>query len=229
MEAIRAGTVAEVHLARGLRSRLPELVAAADASNVRIREVDTSQLDERCEEVRHQGVIGLGPPYHYFDMDELPLGEPPLLVALDEISDPHNLGAIVRSAVVFGADGIVIPKHRAATVTPAVVRASAGATEHAKIAMVTNLQKALVKLAEEGFEIVGLAADSVDRLDQLTPGVGRVLVVGSEGKGLRRMVAARCHRLVAIDQIGPLDSLNASVAAAIALYEVSRRRYESAP
>jgi 23S rRNA (guanosine2251-2'-O)-methyltransferase len=151
------------------------------------------------------------------------------LVALDEVTDPQNLGAIIRSAVTLGLDGLIIPRHRAAGITAAVVRASAGATEHASIARVTNLQRTLLSLSKSGLEIVGLDAGAdIDVRDLEPSSRGRVLVVGSEGKGLRRMVRQRCDMVVHIRQRGPMDSLNASVAAAIAMYELSAKQLGAA-
>jgi len=140
------------------------------------------------------------------------------LLALDEITDPHNLGAILRSAVAFRVDGVLIGKHRAAEITPVVVRASAGASEHARVVKVTNLQKTLATLAEREFQIVGLAGEADHGLKDLPAATRRVLVVGSEGKGLRRMVRERCTVLARIDGAGGFESLNASVATGVALH-----------
>jgi 23S rRNA (guanosine2251-2'-O)-methyltransferase len=148
----------------------------------------------------------------------------PLLVALDEVTDPHNFGAIVRSAVALGAHGVITLKDRAAPVTATVVRASAGATEHAAIARVTNLSRALERLRDEGFTAVGLAGEATVSLRDLDLRGALVLVVGSEGSGLRRLVRERCDHLARIDLAGPVTSLNASVAAGVALYEAVRQR-----
>jgi 23S rRNA (guanosine2251-2'-O)-methyltransferase len=172
-------------------------------------------------------VVALADDYQFVEVEEIIAGAdgPPALVALDEVTDPQNLGAIIRSAVTLGLDGLVIPKHRAAGITAAVVRASAGATEHAAIARVTNLQRTLLALSESGIEIIGLDASADIDLRELAPSsTGRVLVVGSEGQGLRRMVRQRCDIVVHIPQKGPMDSLNASVAAAIAMYEMTCKR-----
>ena len=170
---------------------------------------------------------GTGGSYSYLSLEELTerLPSPALVVALDEVTDPHNFGAIVRSAVAFGASGIITLKHRAAPVTPVVVRASAGATEHARIARVANLVQALDHFRELDFDIVGLAVEGAEdlashrRSDRST-----VLVVGSEGKGLRRLVREHCTELVRIPMRGPIESLNASVAAAVALYALTSAR-----
>ncbi len=205
----------------------PEIREAAEATRIPLAHRDRTELDRLSEGVRHQGVVALAEDYAFCDIDEL-IGEnqPPLaLVALDQITDPQNLGAIIRSAVTLGLDGLIIQKHRAAGITAAVVRASAGATEHASIARVTNLQRTLLSLSKAGLEIIGLdAAGDIDIRELPSSSSSRVLVVGSEGKGLRRMVRERCDMVVQIRQQGPMDSLNASVAAAIAMYEITGKR-----
>jgi 23S rRNA (guanosine2251-2'-O)-methyltransferase len=190
------------------------------------------ELDKLAKGQRHQGVVPIAGSYSYLSFEELmtQLPEHSLLVALDEITDPHNFGAIVRSAVALGAHGLITLKHRAAPVTPVVVRASAGATEHARIARVANLAQTLDELAERGFEVLGLAAEGAIDLTALGPSsASRVLVVGSEGRGLRRLVREHCTQLVRIPMSGPIASLNASVAAAIALYALQTHENASEP
>jgi 23S rRNA (guanosine2251-2'-O)-methyltransferase len=149
----------------------------------------------------------------------------PLWVALDQITDPHNFGAIVRSAVAFGVDGVIILKDRSVAVNATAVRASAGATEYAKIARVTNLVRALQQAREGGVQVVGLDGSASEPLHAYEyPLQGRVLVVGSEGKGLRRLVREQCDHLARIELTGPIASLNASVAASIAIYQSMRQR-----
>jgi 23S rRNA (guanosine2251-2'-O)-methyltransferase len=204
-----------------------ELEEAARSQRIALAQCDRAELDRLSEGVRHQGVVAIAEDYPFCDIDDLlaNASRPVALVALDQITDPQNLGAIIRSAVTLGFDGIIIQKHRAAGITPTVVRASAGATEHASIARVTNLQKTLLSLSNSGLEIIGLDAGGDSELRDLPPdATGRVLVVGSEGKGLRRMVRERCDTIVQIRQEGPMDSLNASVAAAIAMYEITGKR-----
>ncbi|MGB8329306.1 MAG: 23S rRNA (guanosine(2251)-2'-O)-methyltransferase RlmB [Polyangiales bacterium] len=210
----------------------PDVHDLAQAHGIPISIRDRAELDRLSDGVRHQGVVALADDYEFCELEEIiaHAKEPPTLVALDEVTDPQNFGAIIRSAVTLGLDGLVIPKHRAAGITAAVVRASAGATEHASIARVTNLQRALFSLAQTGMEIVGLDAGAdTDIRDLGQSSRGRVLVVGSEGKGLRRMVRQRCDIVVHIRQEGPMDSLNASVAAAIAMYEISCKQVWGRP
>ena len=225
LEGLAGGTVDRIHVEKAALEKLPELQAAADRAGVPLTIATREELDRRAKGVRHQGVLGSGPPYPYRSLESLLELDSPLLVALDEITDPQNFGAIVRSALVFGADGLIVPRHRSAALSPAVVRASAGATERARITEVPNLQRTLQRMGEHGLEVLGLAADGDITIDAIGPApLGRVLVVGSEGKGLRRMVRERCHRIASIPQAGIFDSLNASVATGIALYEASRAR-----
>lgn len=186
-----------------------------------------AELDVLARGARHQGVLAITGEYSYLNLDALlaGVGERPLLVALDQITDPHNFGAIIRSAVALGAQGIITLKDRAAPVTPAVVRASAGASEVARIARVTNLARTLDELRALDMQVVGLAPEGEIELAALpVAGAGRVLVVGSEGSGLRRLVRERCDVLARIPLSGTLQSLNAAVATGIAIYESLRSR-----
>ena len=216
--------ISVVYLARGASA---EVASLARQRNVAIQERSSDELEAFADGTRHDGVIGIAGEYPYASLDDLldRAGTSPLFVALDQIQDPHNFGAIVRSAVAFGAAGIITLKDRAAPVTPVVVRASAGATERARIARVTNLARTLAELREREIEIVGLAADGPVELGALPyPAAGRVLVIGSEGDGLRRLVREGCDQLARIPMLGAMESLNASVAAGIALYECVRMR-----
>jgi 23S rRNA (guanosine2251-2'-O)-methyltransferase len=205
--------------------RHARIIALARALAIRVEIVGRRRLDELAEGLRHQGVLAIAPEFPYLSLDELRerASERPLFAALDEITDPHNFGAIVRSAVAFGVDGIIIPERRSAQVTGVVSRTSAGAIEHAAIARVVNLARALETLAEDGRQIVGLAGEAAATLDELEPAPhGRVLVVGSEGRGLRELTRKRCDVLVRIPMGGPISSLNASVAAGVAFYALTR-------
>jgi 23S rRNA (guanosine2251-2'-O)-methyltransferase len=228
-EALRAAPsrVAVVYADMEPGAVVTEVLKLARAVQVRCDTRSRDELDALAQGMRHQGVLAIAGDYPYLHLDELlaRAGERPLLVALDEITDPHNFGAIVRSAVALGASGVITLKDRAAPVTSAVVRASAGATELARIARVTNLARALAQLREAGLQIVGLDADGeIDLHEVPFPAAGRVLLVGSEGQGLRRLVRAQCDVLTRIDLGGRLQSLNASVAAGIAIYESLRQR-----
>lgn len=233
VEALRADprNLIMVHVSDASpRGALAEVIQLATAAKVLVEPADHAQLEALAKGVRHQGVVAVsGADYPYLDLDALllrarSLSDAPLLVALDEVTDPHNFGAIVRSAVALGAHGVITLKDRAAPVTSTVVRASAGATEHAAIARVTNLSRALERLEKEGFTSVGLAGEAAEALREIDLRGPLVLVVGSEGSGLRRLVRERCDHLARIDLVGPVTSLNASVAAGVALYEAVRQR-----
>lgn len=209
------------------RSPHRAIIDAARGHGIPVEVRTNFELQALCKGVRHQGIVGIvGADYAYVDLDTAlaKARAPALLVALDEITDVHNFGAIVRSAVAFGADAVVTLRDRAAPVNAAVVRASAGATEHARIARVTNLVRALEAMHGQGIASVGLDAGAERSLAEIDLTVPVVLVVGSEGRGLRRLVRERCTTLAKIPMAGPIGSLNASVAAAIALYEVRRQR-----
>lgn len=223
VEALRASAaeVNAVFVQPEARRALADLAKEAGQRGVKVEERTHDELDALAKGHKHQGVVAITGAYPYADLPTLleRAASPPLFVALDQITDPHNLGAIVRSAVAFGADGVITLKNRAAPVTPVVVRASAGATEHARIARVTNLARTLADLVERGVDAIGLDADGDVAIDALPPAPGgRVLVIGAEGKGLRRLVRERCSMLARIPQTGPVASLNASVAASIALF-----------
>jgi 23S rRNA (guanosine2251-2'-O)-methyltransferase len=231
-EALRASAarVAVVYADEGAPSRaVAEVLALARKQQVRCETRAQDELDALARGGRHQGVLAVAGEYSYLGLPELlaAAGERPLLVALDQVQDPHNFGAIIRSTVALGAEGILTLKDRAAPVTAAVVRASAGASELARIARVTNLARTLAELREAGMQIVGLAPEGTQELSDLPfGGQGRVLVVGSEGSGLRRLVRSQCDVLARIALAGPLQSLNASVAAGIAIHESQRKRRE---
>jgi 23S rRNA (guanosine2251-2'-O)-methyltransferase len=230
LEALRASpqSIAVIYLDAADKGAMRELDDEARRRDVRVEERDTAELDALATGLRHQGAVAITGEFSYLDLDTLLRkipAERPLLVALDEVTDPHNFGAIVRSAVAFGADGILTLKHRAAPVTPVVVRASAGATEHALVARVTNLAQTLDVLTERGMEVIGLDMGGDLLIEDLEVGPGGlVLVVGSEGRGLRRLTRERCTRIASIAMSGPIASLNASVAAGIAIHHASRAR-----
>jgi 23S rRNA (guanosine2251-2'-O)-methyltransferase len=233
-EAIRAqaNELAVLYMVDEPRRELRELAELALRHDLVVEARSVAELDVLSKGQKHQGVVAIAGSYSYLSLEDLLAGLPAraLLVALDEITDPHNFGAIVRSAVALGADGVITLKHRAAPVTPAVVRASAGATEHARIARVANLAQTLDTLCERDFEVLGLAAEGGTDLDALPASDrSRVLVIGSEGRGLRRLVREHCSELVRIPLAGPITSLNASVAAAIALYALRTHEKERAP
>jgi 23S rRNA (guanosine2251-2'-O)-methyltransferase len=226
----RPREVSVVYLAEGTRSPETErVVQVAKERGVSVEIRPRRLIAELAKDGVHQGLVAITGRFRYASLEDLLnaarlADEAPLLVLLDGITDPHNLGAIVRSAEVLGAHGVVIPEHRAAPVTPAAVKASAGATERLRIAKVVNLIRAIDALRAKGLRVLGAGTGQGERLDaaDLTGPTG--LVVGAEGKGMREAVARRCDGLFHIPQSGAVSSLNASVAAAIALYEAARQR-----
>jgi 23S rRNA (guanosine2251-2'-O)-methyltransferase len=185
---------------------------------------DAAALERRCGSPDHQGLCAEVAPYRYADADALLAAPDPLIVALDELQDPQNLGAICRTAECAGATGVVIPERRSAEVTPAVCKASAGAVEHLSIARVRNLADFLLAAKDAGVWSYG--ADGGARVPYTAPDYrgGVILVMGAEGRGLRPRVAASCDELVALPLHGRVESLNASAAAAALLYEIVRQR-----
>lgn len=219
-EALRAGReLSEVVVA----DAEDELGALAHAAGVPVRAADRAELDALSGGVVHQGVVAVAGGYPYADLGSL-LGAR-LLVALDGVTDPHNLGAVARSAEAAGAGGLILRQRRSAGVTPAAEKASAGALSWLPVARVTNLSRTMGTLAEAGVWSVGLDGDAEQALwDCPLLDERVVLAVGAEGGGLSRLVAERVDALVAVPLAGRVASLNASVAAAVALFEIARRR-----
>lgn len=189
----------------------------------RVPDASAEELERLCGSPDHQGVVAEVDPYPYVGASELLRGEG-LLVALDQVQDPRNLGAVCRSAEFAGAAGVVIPDRRAAEVTPVVCKTSAGAVEHLRIAHVRNLTDWLVEAKEAGFWIWGADADATQAPWDTDLSGPTVLVMGGEGKGLRPRVASACDGLMALPRAGQLDSLNVSAAAAALLFEATRQR-----
>ncbi len=192
----------------------------------KVQRVSRSELDRLSKGARHQGAIAYAPELVLASLDALArdLARDAVVVALDEIEDPQNFGAVIRSAVALGATAIVWPEHHAAPLSPATFRASAGAIEHARLCRVASLPVALDRLREAGASVLGLDANADHDVREAKLEGPVVLVVGAEGKGLRRAVKRACTELARLPMRGPIDSLNASVAAGIALYEVLARR-----
>jgi 23S rRNA (guanosine2251-2'-O)-methyltransferase len=232
-ELLRSGGegLAELWLAEGgdRGKAFAELARLARERGAKVREAPRARLDRLAGTDRHQGVVAVVGDYRYRGLEELlaearRTEEPPLVVVLDGIEDPHNLGAIVRSAHALGAHGVVIPKDRAASVTAAAAKASAGAVEHCPVARVTNLAQALEELKGAGLWAVATDSSSSLELSGVDLTVPLALVIGSEGSGVRPLVRRTCDHVARITMKGKVGSLNASAAAAIALYEVSRQR-----
>jgi 23S rRNA (guanosine2251-2'-O)-methyltransferase len=220
VEALRAGMpVSAVYVAEGAErdGRLREVFATVADRGVSLMEVSRVELDRLTGGAVHQGLAARLPAY-----------EPPLVVALDSVTDPRNLGAVVRSAAGFGAHGVLVPERRAAGMTASAWKTSAGAAARVPVAQAVNLTRQLKAYQDAGCMVVGLAADGDVALPDLDLADGPlVVVVGSEGKGLSRLVAETCDQLVSIPMASTLESLNAGVAASIALYAIDQRRRDT--
>jgi 23S rRNA (guanosine2251-2'-O)-methyltransferase len=235
VEALRAhvpATALYVALGVDIDDRITEAVRTAGDRGVPILEVSRAELDRMTGGVLHQGIGVQVPPFSYEPFDDLLAAATeqagPLLVALDGVTDPRNLGAVIRSAAAFGAHGVFLPERRAAGVTATAWRTSAGAAARLPVAQVTNLTRALKACQDVGFVVAGLDADGTTDLYELEAAVDPlVVVVGSEGRGLSRLVGATCDLRVRIPMAAEVESLNASVAAAVALAEITRRRTAS--
>ncbi|APX31507.1 23S rRNA (guanosine(2251)-2'-O)-methyltransferase RlmB [Brachybacterium sp. P6-10-X1] len=207
--------------------RVGEIMRLATAQNLPVAEASRTDLDRMTDHAVHQGVALTMPPYEYAEVDDLlqiaaDAFEPPLLIALDGITDPRNLGAILRSADAFGVHGVILPERRSVSMTASVWKAAAGAAGRVRVAQVTNLNRTLTSLKDKGVFVLGLDADG----DVTTRGLDlgtqpTALVVGAEGKGLSRLAREISDQVVSVPMTGSTESLNASVAAAIALYEIS--------
>ena len=230
LECLRAGVPATaLYVALGTEAdeRLTESVARAADSGIAILEVPRADLDRMTPNHLHQGIALQVPPYNYAHPDDLlaaATDSPALLVALDNISDPRNLGAIVRSVAAFGGHGVLIPQRRSASVTAVAWRTSAGAAARHPVARATNLTRALKNWADSGLRVIGLDAGGDTALDDLDGTDPLLVVVGSEGKGLSRLVRETCDEVVSIPMAGSTESLNASVAAGVVLAEIARQR-----
>lgn len=231
MEALKAGrAIDKVYIARGEADKALKFIASrARAAGAVISEVDRRKLDFMSETHSHQGVIALAAVREYSTVEDIlhiaeERGEKPLIVICDEISDPHNLGAIIRTAESAGAHGVIIPKHRSAGITAIVEKTSAGAVEHMAVARVANLSAAIEKLKAAGVWVFGTAADADTGLWQADLKGAAAIVIGSEGEGMNRLVAENCDFRVSIPMRGKVSSLNASAAAAVMLYEAVRQR-----
>ncbi len=229
LEALDAGIPAlALVVQRGIDidQRLAVILTRATELSISVTEASKLEMDKRADGVVHQGVLLQTAPFKYAEFDEMlarAVRTRSNVVALDGITDPRNLGAIIRSAAAFGAAGVVIPERRSAAVTPVVWRASAGTLARVPVAMITNMSRSIAAAQKLGFTAVGLDASGGTELAALEPTDGPVLlVVGGEGKGLGRLVGQTCDLRVRIDMVGPAESLNASVAAGIALRSLAR-------
>lgn len=231
IEALRAGTaVDKVYIAKGeTDATLGHIASTARGKGIVVVEADRRKLDAMSVTHSHQGVIAVAAVREYASVADIlqsarDKGEAPLVVVCDELSDPHNLGAVIRTAEAAGAHGVIIPKRRSAGLTAIVAKTSAGAVSYLPVARVANLTALLKELKEEGLWVFGTAADGSTSLYQADLKGPAAIVIGSEGNGMSRLVREQCDFLVSIPMRGQVNSLNASAAAAVVLYEAVRQR-----
>ena len=230
LEAYRADkTIDKLYIQEGLKDGvIASIIRTAKKKDTIINYVSKDKLDQMSKDKKHQGVMAICAAYEYADIEDIfkkaeEKGEAPFVFILDEIEDPHNLGAIIRTANLAGAHGVIIPKRRAAGLTATVVKASAGAINYTPVAKVTNIAKTIEELKERGMWFACADMDGEIMYDvDLTGSIG--LVIGNEGSGVGRLVREKCDYVVSIPMMGDIDSLNASVAAGVLAYEVVRQR-----
>jgi 23S rRNA (guanosine2251-2'-O)-methyltransferase len=225
-EAVRVhGDALElVVVEQGTNPKIQAVGRFAEGRGVRVETASRGELDRRTGGGRHQGVVAIAPDLRIRSVDALPIEPTSIVVALDGIMDTQNFGAIVRSAVALGATGIVWPEHSSAPLSPATFRASAGAIEHATLCRVSSLPEALRSLADRGVTVIALDAQGPTTLGEIDLRGPVAIVIGAEDKGARKTVLRACQHVARLPMAGPIGSLNASVAGALALYEVLRQR-----
>jgi len=230
IELLKTGkNIDKLLLEKGAQGSISIIFAEARKKNIRVQFVDKQVLDKESETRRHQGVIAFTTDYEYYDLDDIIAEKKSekggFVVLCDGIEDVHNLGSILRVAECAGADGVVIPKSGCASVTESVIRISAGAAEHMKVAKVPNLNQAVEKLQKEGYWVYALEAGGEDIYKEDFKG-NVALVVGGEDSGVKRLTKEKCDKVLSIPLQGQVNSLNASVALGIAAYEVVRNRLQ---
>ena len=205
-----------------------EIIALAKEKGINIQFYDRSKLDAMAPGIRHQGVLAQVPPVQYAELEDIlqiarDRNEPPFIVLLDELEDPHNLGAILRTADAAGVHGVLIPKHRSCPLSATVAKTSAGAVEHVPVARIGNMVQTIKKLKKEGLWVAAADMDGTDYYDTDLTG-SLLLVIGSEGQGVGRLIKEQCDFVVRIPMVGKINSLNASVAGSILMYEAMKQR-----
>ncbi len=225
-EALSSGQIIErIHLSRDAHAgKLKDILALARRQDVPVRREDRTTIDRLAQGTVHQGVIAIAGEAKYGSFDDLFRKDRPLIVVLDGVEDPHNLGAVIRTAEAAGASGIVVPERHSAPLSPTVIKASAGASAHIPTVRVTNLVRAIDQMKERGLWIIGVDPEGKQPWTGYDYRGPVALVLGGEHRGLRRLVRERCDILVRLPMLGKIESLNISVAAAVVLYEVVRQR-----
>ena len=231
IELLKAGKdIKKLYIQKGeKKGSILEIIKLAKQNKIIMSEIEKTKLDQMSETKNHQGVIAIVPPYEYADVDDIldaakKKNEDPFIIILDEIEDPHNLGSIIRTAECAGAHGIIIPKRRSALVNSTVVKTSAGATSYMKVARVNNLNETIEYLKEHNVWVYGTDMLGSSYYDEQDYKGGVAIVVGSEGEGMGRLIKEKCDFLIKIPMKGKINSLNASVSAAIVMYEVMKQR-----
>lgn len=226
-------TIEQIFIAEGSISGSSKvIIAKAKEKNIVIKKVDRKKLDKISETGAHQGVIAQVTPYKYYEVDDIleyakKKGEPPFIIILDEIEDPHNFGSIIRTAEICGVHGIIISKRRNVGVTPVVYKSSAGAVEYMRICKVTNLNNTIEKLKERNIWIYGADMSGQSYCFNIDFSGAVALVIGSEGRGISKLIKEKCDMLVKIPMMGNIASLNASVAGGILMYEILKQKIKS--
>ena len=231
LEALKSGRdINKLWIAEGSQGgSMGQITQLAKRNGVLVQFVPKKKIDQMVDGI-HQGVAAQVAAYQYAELDDLfnlaeKRNESPFFLLLDELEDPHNLGSIMRTADAIGAHGIIIPKRRSVGLTATVAKASTGAIEHVPVARVTNLSRTIDELKDRGVWIVGTDAKESDDYRNLDGGMPLTLVIGSEGKGMSRLIREKCDFLVQLPMVGHVTSLNASVAASLLMYEVYRKRH----
>lgn len=223
-------TIETLYIANSkLEGSINAIVSMAKEKRIIIKEVDKRKLDSMCDGAVHQGVIAKVTPFKYSEVSDIlalaeEKNEPPFIVILDEVEDPHNLGSIARTAELFGVHGIIIPKRRSASVSATVYKSSVGAIEHVKIAKVTNLNATIEELKEKGIWVYGADIRAEEYSYQVDFSGPCAIIIGNEGKGISKLTVQKCDKLIKIPMVGKINSLNASVAGGIMMYEVLKGR-----
>ncbi len=230
LEAIRSGReIDRLFVAHGVSGgSISEIIAKCSKKGILIKEISPQKLDYYCGGANHQGVAVMFATQEYSTVEDILLvakerDEMPFIIVCDEIEDPHNLGAIIRTAEAGGVHGIIIPKRRSASLNATVAKAACGALEYMKVARVTNIANTIEQLKEEGIWVFGADMDGTD-FEKIDFNIPCALVIGNEGKGIGTLTAKKCDGIVSLPMLGKINSLNASVAAGILIYEVVKRR-----
>jgi 23S rRNA (guanosine2251-2'-O)-methyltransferase len=234
LEAMKAGrSINKIFMSSQAQRHLVQpIMEEAKARGIVVQQVDKSKLDRLVPEVQHQGVVAQAAAVAYAEVDDLlaraaERGEAPLIVLLDEVEDPHNLGSVLRTADCTGVHGVIVPKRRSAGLTAVVAKTSAGAVEYVPVARVANLVQTMEKLKAAGLWIAGADAGAKDGFYETNLTGPLAIVIGNEGQGLSRLVRERCDFILSLPMVGQINSLNASVAAGVILYEVVRQRQQA--